>query len=93
MKVQLFIVCLFFSFCFSEKSEDIGIQCNGKSFTIQDDASLNSAIEQARTTFLNSRPEPISVFDVTLLLPQTQGTETIWKRGTYKPYELGYPAR
>lgn len=67
--------------------------CDGTKFTIQDDSNLNSIIAEAREEFLASRPESFDVLDVSLLIPSTSGNETVWKRGSYNPFELGYPAR
>lgn len=69
------------------------ITCDGTTFTIVNDANLDAAIASARQKFLQSRPTPVTVLDATVLVPHRDGTQVTWKRGSYKPYELGYPAR
>jgi protein phosphatase methylesterase 1 len=56
-------------------------------FTIIDDAALNSAIAQARSEFLSGKP--FTRLDATLLIPDGSGA---WRRGSYNPNTLAYPA-
>ncbi|MDX1972705.1 MAG: serine hydrolase, partial [Candidatus Sumerlaeia bacterium] len=56
-------------------------------FTITDDATLNTAVANARTRFINSRQG--KRLHATVLVKQQDGT---WKRGSYEGTALSYPA-
>lgn len=56
-------------------------------FTINDDIALNNAVSQARTEFLSGKP--FTRLDAALLIPNGDGT---WRRGSYNPTTLAYPA-
>ncbi|MGC8840782.1 MAG: serine hydrolase [Candidatus Sumerlaeaceae bacterium] len=63
-----------------------------RAFTITEDASLSAAIADARAEFLAQRSQNQPAFnrlDVVLLVPNTDGT---WRRGSYNPEAIAYPA-
>jgi hypothetical protein len=68
------------------------VMADTSAFTIVDDPALNDAIAQTRSEFLAMRTDIQPAFtrlDVALLIPQPDGT---YKRGTYNPTALAYPA-
>jgi hypothetical protein len=92
LKSTTTLVILFsFSFflLFVPFSQAQGI-CDGTTFTFVDDPALDEVIAAVRTKYLENRPQPFTRLDVTILIPQPDGT---WRRGSYNPYELAYPAR
>jgi len=61
-------------------------------FTITDDPALNTIVAEVRSSYLATRAQNQSAFnrlDVVLLVPNTDGT---WRRGSYNPTALAYPA-
>ncbi len=63
--------------------------CDGFSFQIQDDPAASQIIAEVREQFLPTRPHPFNRLDVSILLPSSSG----WKRGSFQPFEIAYPAR
>ncbi|HPB32461.1 MAG TPA: hypothetical protein PLB62_13485, partial [Candidatus Sumerlaeota bacterium] len=59
-----------------------------QAFTITNDSNLNTIIAQARADFLAIKPY-VTRLDATILVPGTNGT---WKRGSYNPDAIAYPA-
>lgn len=57
-------------------------------FTIVDDAAMNTIVAQVRSNFLAIKPY-VSRLDIAVLVPGTNGT---WKRGSYNPNNVAYPA-
>lgn len=61
-------------------------------FTITDDAALNASVAAARSAFISYRSQQdtaLSTLNVCVLLPNGDGT---WKRGSYNPTTIIYPA-
>jgi hypothetical protein len=56
-------------------------------FTIVDDPALDAAVAQARSVFLTRAP--FDRLDCTILVEQPGGT---WRRGSYNPTAIAYPA-
>lgn len=56
-------------------------------FTITDDAALDATIASVRSSFLANKT--FSRLDVALLVPGPNGT---WRRGSYNPDAINYPA-
>ena len=87
----LFLLISLFASAFSQEG-----YCDGTSFTIEDSLEMNVKIAEVRNLFLSSRPTPISDLYITMLVPTispSNSSEIIWKRGSYDPYDLMYPAR
>ncbi|MCX7626006.1 MAG: fibronectin type III domain-containing protein [Candidatus Sumerlaeaceae bacterium] len=63
-----------------------------QAFTITEDPALSSAIADARAAFLAMRAQNQPAFnrlDVVILVPNPDGT---WRRGSYNPETIAYPA-
>ena len=65
--------------------------CDGTAFKFIDDASISAAIAKARTRTLATRPFPLDRLDATVLV--TTSDPSSWRRGSFNPFEVAYPAR
>lgn len=64
------------------------VPADTSAFTITDDSTLNQKIASARSKFLAIKPY-LTRLDATILVPGSNGT---WKRGSYNPNTVAYPA-